>query len=218
MTNDFSLLVVDQAPDLAEELRRACRRAGLTVLGPVPTAGEAAEAVAQGAVDVVLVELDGPPDPTLSLIAELTATIPAVRILGVATHPEPELTAATLGSGACGLIPRPIAATSLRAAVQHAASGALVVPDHDLAAIVARIDVARRAACGIDTLTDREREVLRSLAEGRATAEIAVQLGISPMTVQSHVKNVLAKLGVHSKMEAVRLAWREGLAGVAAGV
>jgi DNA-binding CsgD family transcriptional regulator len=56
----------------------------------------------------------------------------------------------------------------------------------------------------------RELEVLRSLSLGQSTREIAALLGISPMTVQSHVKNVLTKLGVHSKVEDVRLAWRCG--------
>ena len=65
------------------------------------------------------------------------------------------------------------------------------------------------AATNLDSLTTRELEVLL-LSDGRSTVEIAALLGISPMTVQSHVKNVLAKLGVHSKVEAVRLAWRFG--------
>jgi DNA-binding CsgD family transcriptional regulator len=62
----------------------------------------------------------------------------------------------------------------------------------------------------LDALTAREFEVLQLLANGSTTGEIARLLQISPMTVQSHVKNVLAKLGVHSKVEAVRLAWRAG--------
>ena len=48
------------------------------------------------------------------------------------------------------------------------------------------------------------------LADGRTTQEVADALSISVMTVQSHVKNVLAKLGVHSKVEAIRFAWRSG--------
>ncbi len=48
------------------------------------------------------------------------------------------------------------------------------------------------------------------LADGRTTQEVAQALSISVMTVQSHVKNVLAKLGVHSKVEAIRYAWRSG--------
>jgi two-component system nitrate/nitrite response regulator NarL len=61
-------------------------------------------------------------------------------------------------------------------------------------------------------LTPRETEILRSLAAGRTTTQVAEHLGISALTVQSHVKSILAKLGVHSKIEAVTLAWRYGLA------
>jgi DNA-binding NarL/FixJ family response regulator len=61
------------------------------------------------------------------------------------------------------------------------------------------------------SLTRRETEILRSLAGGRTTTEVADALGISALTVQSHVKSILAKLGVHSKIEAVTIAWRYGL-------
>ena len=60
-------------------------------------------------------------------------------------------------------------------------------------------------------LTPREREVLQNLAEGRGTAQVARELAISPLTVQSHVKSILEKLGVHSKIEAVTLAFRRGM-------
>jgi NarL family two-component system response regulator LiaR len=61
-----------------------------------------------------------------------------------------------------------------------------------------------------DALTDREREVLQLLAEGIRNDDIAERLFISPQTVQTHVRNLLAKLGVHSKLEAVALAVRHG--------
>jgi DNA-binding CsgD family transcriptional regulator len=60
-------------------------------------------------------------------------------------------------------------------------------------------------------LTPREIEVLQELSGGKSTGEVADALGISPLTVQSHVKSILAKLGVHSKIEAVTLAFRRGL-------
>jgi DNA-binding CsgD family transcriptional regulator len=58
------------------------------------------------------------------------------------------------------------------------------------------------------TLTEREREILRHVAQGRRNDDIAATLFISPQTVQTHVRNVLGKLGVHSKLEAVALAVR----------
>ena len=75
-------------------------------------------------------------------------------------------------------------------------------------------DAKRRRSARLDFLTGRELEILRALADGASTAEIARSLGIRPMTVQSHVKNILAKLGVHSKVEAVTLGWRFGLGSV----
>jgi DNA-binding CsgD family transcriptional regulator len=61
-----------------------------------------------------------------------------------------------------------------------------------------------------DALTAREREVLSLLADGTTTAEIASLLSISVPTVQCHVRNTLAKLGAHSRVEAIRAAWRSG--------
>jgi DNA-binding NarL/FixJ family response regulator len=214
---DVNVLVVEERPGFASELLAAFRRrAGVRIHGPVAGPRAAAEAHAAGLADVVLVEL-APGEPGgVGSIAEIIATIPTVHVLAVTPTPGPETAADALGAGACGLIDRHAEVAALRQAFVQAAAGELVIPDQDLASIIARIDGLRRAACGIDTLTEREVEVLGLLADGWATGEIAQQLGISPTTVQSHVKNVLGKLGVHSKMEAVRLAWREGVARVPA--
>ena len=61
------------------------------------------------------------------------------------------------------------------------------------------------------TLTPREEQVLRALANGRSTAEICAQLGITANTVRTHVQNIMTKLAVHSKLEAVTLALRNDL-------
>jgi DNA-binding NarL/FixJ family response regulator len=63
----------------------------------------------------------------------------------------------------------------------------------------------------LELLTDREVQVLQAIAEGRSTAEIGAHLFISTSTVQTHVKNILSKLGVHSKLEAVTFALRQGV-------
>jgi DNA-binding NarL/FixJ family response regulator len=95
-----------------------------------------------------------------------------------------------------------------------ALAGELVLPADELSRLVDRLTAAKQHARtgDIDRLTPREREILRTFAAGASTAEVAEAFGISPLTVQSHVKNILAKLGVHSKVEAVRIAWRHGLA------
>jgi DNA-binding NarL/FixJ family response regulator len=95
-------------------------------------------------------------------------------------------------------------------ALRRATAGELVLPVDHLSSLVS--GMRPPATGGLGRLTDREREVLHLFAEGLGTAEVAHRLGISVGTVQSHAKNVLSKLGVHSKVEAVRLVLREGLA------
>jgi DNA-binding NarL/FixJ family response regulator len=102
----------------------------------------------------------------------------------------------------------------LLAAFRRALAGELVLPVAELPTLVDRLWQARARRTEhamLSTLTGREREILCALADGGTTAEIAAALGISRATVQSHVKNVLCKLGVHSKVEAVGTAWRAGL-------
>jgi DNA-binding CsgD family transcriptional regulator len=99
---------------------------------------------------------------------------------------------------------------------RRALSGELVLPADELTRLVHRLTAPGRdrvrGAEGLGSLTPRERDILQTLAAGASTTEVAEAFGISPLTVQSHVKNILAKLGVHSKVEAVRIAWRHGLA------
>ena len=100
--------------------------------------------------------------------------------------------------------------------VRRAAAGEMVMPASDLPLVLAHLggDAETRPIdeLALARLTVRETEILRALAAGLSTAAVAEDLGISPLTVQSHVKSILAKLGVHSKIEAVTMAWRHGLA------
>jgi DNA-binding NarL/FixJ family response regulator len=121
-----------------------------------------------------------------------------------------------IAAGAAGLIARRLDGPHPRVVsdlLRRAAAGELILPATHLTALVDLVRVSkldRSAGAKVDALTRREREVLALLADGQTTQEVADALSISVMTVQSHVKNVLAKLGVHSKVEAIRFAWRSG--------
>jgi DNA-binding NarL/FixJ family response regulator len=89
------------------------------------------------------------------------------------------------------------------------------MPERDLGPVLEQLRGAQDRSEGellLRRLTPRETEILRSLAGGKTTRQVARHLGISALTVQTHVKSIMAKLGVHSKIEAVTLAWRLGLA------
>ena len=146
---------------------------------------------------------------------ELRKEFKETRVLIVTALATRELVASALEAGASGYVLNTNAPDRLLDLVRRAAAGEIVLPEAEVAAVVRRLEDGRRErrAMGgmLPRLTRREREVLERLADGRSTQEVARELLVSPLTVRSHVKSILAKLGVHSKLEAVTYALRNGL-------
>ncbi|MEX2275777.1 MAG: response regulator transcription factor [Actinomycetota bacterium] len=168
--------------------------------------------------DVALLDLDLAGIDGGEATHTLQAAAPSIKVLVTARQQSAERIALVLASGACGFVSSSVDPGDLGAVLRCAAMGEMVMPVGELQEVLAHLDARRvsrsEARDGLDRLTVREREILGSLARGGSTVEVADELGISRLTVQSHVKSILAKLGVHSKVEAVTLAWRHGLAPV----
>ena len=188
---------------------------GIDMVGAAGTAEEALELCAGSCPDVVLVDVDLPGMDGIEATRRIRDLCPAVRVVIVTAFQDWEVMARALEAGATAYVPKTHAADELIQVIRQAANGALVLPSGDLAAVSARVQTARRARPeserAASLLTGREVEVLSAIAEGRTTAEVAQFLHISPFTVQGHVKNILAKLGARTKLEAVTLALRAGI-------
>jgi len=216
MSVRIRVLVVGLDPRLARDLKQALPRGGPVVLtGPVTDAAEAVEVLSRGLTELVIVDVDRVDGRGTEIIATIADGGGRGRVLAASANGSPELSADALLAGASGVLPS-VRDRSLVEVFRRALAGELVLPVDDLSRLVGRITAPSAAegagAAAVGSLTPREREILQLLAAGASTAELAESFGISPLTVQSHVKNILAKLGVHSKVEAVRLAWRHGLA------
>lgn len=212
MSRDIRVLVVDDDPRLVEGLIRMLP-AGISVLGPVDGAAEAAARCDDGSVDLTIVDLDRADERGLEMVGSLRDACDQARVLVMTDREGPELVAGALGAGACGFLSKSTQADEAVQTFRRAIAGELVLPASDLAVMVRKLDrrgpdVTNEARLG--SLTSRENEILQALCDGKSTNEVAGAFGISRMTVQSHVKNILSKLGVHSKIEAVTLAWRYG--------
>lgn len=209
------VLVVDETPGLTQALLLALRRrSGYQVLGPVPDAEAALDVIEGGAIQIVVVQLDRLDGQGIAVVSTIRSRSSA-RVLaatGRGANPSIEL---ALVAGACGVLPTDLAPANLADAFRRALMGELVLPVDELPILVDHLREARlrhTQHARLASLTEREREVLSAISRGETTAAIALDLGISPATVQSHVKSILGKLGVHSKVEALGAAWRGGLA------
>ena len=139
---------------------------------------------------------------------------PAAEILLLTSAETSGVRAEAIEAGASGIVSKRWDVGLLIAGIRRAAAG-----DRTLATSAPPATLKRRASNGRSSepvgrpaaLTARELEILTALASGLGTVEVAGALHISPLTVRSHVKNILFKLGVHSKLEAVTLAIRGGL-------
>ncbi|MGZ8629934.1 MAG: LuxR C-terminal-related transcriptional regulator [Actinomycetota bacterium] len=216
MRDRIRVLVVDPDPRLAHALVTALPSRGpVSVVGPVADETAAVDALLRGSVDLVVVDLDRADERGTEVIAAIAGAGGLGRVLAASDLGGPDVAVDALSAGACGVLP-PDRDASLVDVFRRALAGELVLPVEDLSLLIDRITSPGRddprCANALGSLTRREREILQTLSAGASTADVAEAFGISPLTVQSHVKNILAKLGVHSKVEAVRIAWRHGLA------
>jgi DNA-binding NarL/FixJ family response regulator len=207
------VLIADDQP-----LMRAGFRAVLEATGEIEVVAEAAdglEAVANAKAaqpDVILMDVRMPNLDGIEAIKRL----PHHRVLVLTTFGLDEYIVEALRAGASGFITKDVRAEELVRAVRVVAAGdALLTP-----AVTRQLldRVARRLPAPVsatpttlEQLTEREREVLELLARGMSNAEIAESLIVGEATVQTHVSNVLMKLGLRDRVQAVVLAYEIGL-------
>ncbi|MFG2196702.1 DNA-binding response regulator [Streptomyces sp. NPDC048639] len=166
-----------------------------------------------GHVDVAVLAI-APREDATGLIRQLD--LRKVRVLVVGTGWTQRRLDAVFAAGATGCLVKTIKVAKVAAAIRAVASGHTVLSPELRALYTRRVSAPPVPAPAgsmdlLHTLTSREQEVLRHLAEGMSTAETAVRLRVSPATVKSHVSHALTKLGARNRLEAVLLfqqSWR----------
>jgi DNA-binding NarL/FixJ family response regulator len=189
------LAVLDQEDDMV----------GVGVAG---TIAQARAMVGSAAPDVLLLDHRMPDGDGVGAIPELLRLRPGLRVAVLTASPGDHLVVEAIEAGACGFVSKTRSLAEVAAAVRAAASGEAVISPELLARVLPRL---HGGATTQHKLTDREREVLDLVAEGLSNAAIAERLVVSVHTVRNHIANLSAKLGAHSKLEALAIAVRQGL-------
>ncbi len=194
------VLVADDAVLFREGLARVLADAGFEVVAKVGDAHALLDRVRADPPDVAVVDIRMPPTHTtegLDAARALARSHPAVGVLVLSAHVEPHYALQLIEDGATGagylLKERVSDLDELSDAVRRVAAGGLVIDPSVVAQLVGR----RRDRSPLDDLTDRERDVLAVMAEGRSNQAICDRLYLSPKTVEAYVRGVFTKLGLH---------------------
>ena len=171
--------------------------------------GEAAiQLCAEVLPDVILMDMVMPDMDGAAATRAIRQQFPQVQVLALTSYKEGDLVKNALEAGAIGYLLKDVSADNLAGAIRAAHSGRATLSPQAAQALV---ETANQPPLpGLD-LTEREREVLALMVEGLNNTQIAGRLMVSPSTIKSHVSNILSKLGVDSRTEAVTLALRSHL-------
>ncbi|HVA61669.1 MAG TPA: response regulator transcription factor [Mycobacteriales bacterium] len=204
------VLIVDDHELFASSLELAFERtADLEVVGRAMNLTQAQAQVAATRPDVVVLDYKLPDGDGVAGTTILKEIAPEVRIVMLTASESEQVLVAAIEAGCSGFVTKTANIDELVSTVRTAAAGEVNISPMLLARLLPKLH-RRERSLGSD-LSPRELDVLRLLAQGMANAAIADGLGISVFTVRNHVQSVLAKLGVHSKLEALATAVREGL-------
>ncbi|AIR98842.1 LuxR C-terminal-related transcriptional regulator [Streptomyces glaucescens] len=170
------------------------------------------------AVAAVPAQRDGGEDGAvdgISLVAGVRTAQPGVRIVVLAEKDDPRRAALALQAGASGWVAKDCSLSRLLTVIRGVLRDETHLPPALLTGVLRELTAARRHRTEserlVESLTPREREVLRCMVAGLGRKAVAERLFLSPHTVRTHMQNVLGKLGVHSTLAAVALARRAGV-------
>lgn len=204
------VVVADDHPLFREGLVRALTGSGqIEIAGEAANGLEALELIAAHRPDVALIDLQMPGLDGAQVAAAVVRDELPTRVLLVSAHADAALVYHALQQGAAGYLPKESSRSEIVTAVLDCAAGRDVVAPELASGLAA--EIRRRAEPSGPSLSAREREVLKHIAEGASVPMIAKELFLAPSTIKTHVQRLYEKLGVGDRAAAVAEAMRRGL-------
>ncbi len=182
---------------------------GFRCVGRYRSAEEALKHIPAVRPDVVLMDIRLPRMSGVDCVRKLKAQVPELLVVMLTAYEDDDLIFQALKAGASGYLLKQIPPADLLGAIHEVHAGGAPMSSAIARKVIQSFHSSETTASPTESLTPREREILRHLADGDMNKEIADELGLALMTVKVHVRNILAKLHVRSRTEAASRYFRD---------
>jgi DNA-binding NarL/FixJ family response regulator len=212
-----SIIIVDDHPLFREGLKAIiARSSSFVVVGEAGSSREALRLVQQLKPDLAIVDISLPDQSGIELTRSIRGLLPQIRIVIVSMHSKIHYITEAFQAGATGYVTKESAAERLVEGLEAVSKGEYFLDSSLSHKVVTKLLELPEREVGLSDkggggLTSRELQVMRMVAEGKSTKEIAAEFCISPKTVENHRSKIMEKLDLHSTIDLVRYAAKLGL-------
>jgi len=209
----IKVLIVDDHTLVRDGIRALLELvADVEVVGEATNGREALEKVDELSPDIVLMDLSMPVMGGLEATRRIHREHPEIKVLALTQYDDSEYVIPVIEAGARGYVTKSVAFSELASAIEAVQRGESFLSPSAATALIEQSQQKAPAEGEADPyrrLTDREREILKLVAEGRTTRQIAEMLVVSPKTVEWYKNSLMNKLNIHNKTELIRFAIRK---------
>jgi DNA-binding NarL/FixJ family response regulator len=210
--NPIRVLIADDHALVRAGIRALVEKIeGVVVVAEAGKGGEALELVRELTPDLMLLDITMPDGGGFEVLEEVTNHYPDIKIIVLTVHEAGEYAIRALREGAAGFLPKSAASTELEQAIQTVVRGDVYISPETSRKTLLEYGKGATKRDLLATLSPRQREVLRLIAEGKTTKQIAQLLEISVKTVETHRAQLMERLGIHDVAGLVRYAIIVGL-------
>jgi DNA-binding NarL/FixJ family response regulator len=212
MNNPIRTLIADDHALVRAGIRALVEKIqGVTVVAEAGKGSEALKLITELRPDLVLLDLTMPDGSGFDVLQHVSKTFPETRVIVLTVHEAGEYAIRALREGAAGFLPKSAASTELEQAIQTVLKGETYISPETSRKTLLEYGKGVTKRDQLETLSPRQREVLRLIAEGRTTKQIAQMLTISVKTVETHRAQLMERLDIHDVAGLVRYAIIVGL-------
>lgn len=203
----FDIFVIDDHPIVLDGIKTMLKdEAGFRIVGTAKNAAEALEFLKANSPDIILLDISLPDMDGLQLCQAIRSTNKTSKIIGLTSFNEAGMISGLLQRGGNGYVLKNMERSELIRAMQTVLKGKIFLSDAANESILAQFQNQKTTSDDVPVLTRREKEILSLLADGLKGPEIATRLFLSPLTVETHRKNLCKKLNASSVQMLLKIA------------